>query len=152
LHVGIDPMDFVLGLCIRDRAALASLGRAILSILFLCGAHSDRLCTVAQTEPAAVRSRSLARTLDILSLTADRIRGRFAEGSVGVVFDSTKNDATAFLVIETLQGEEMLSAKRNDSGIVIAKTRASSFVTEIVGAAIWRQASSDSFTSLSRAF
>jgi hypothetical protein len=120
LHVGIDPMDFVLGLCIRNRAALASLGRAILSILFLCGAHSDRLCTVAQTEPAAVRSTSLARTLDILSLTADRIRGRFAEGSVGVVFDSTKNDATAFLVIETLQGEEMLSAKRNDSGIVIA--------------------------------
>ena len=120
MHVGMDPMDFVLRLCTRNRAALVGLGGAILSILFVCGAHADRPCTVAQAEPAAVPSASLARTLDIFSLTSDRIRGRFAEGSVGVVFDSTKNDATASLVIKTLQGEEMLSVRRHDSGIVVA--------------------------------
>jgi len=112
-------MDFVLRLCTRKHAALARLNGAILSILFVCGAHADRPCTVAQAEPAAVPSAPPARTLDLFSLTSDRIRGRFAEGSVGVVFDSTKNDATASFVIKTLEGEEMLSVRRHDSGIVV---------------------------------
>lgn len=96
-------MDFVLRLCTRNRAALAGLNGAILSILFVCGAHAERPCNGAQAEPAAVPIASLARTLEIFSLTSDRIRARFAEGSVGVVFDSSKSDATASLVIETLQ-------------------------------------------------
>ena len=107
-------MDTTLRLCTSNRAPSLGVAGAVVSILFLCG---DCGTVVAQdAEPVATPARSI----EIFSLTSDRIHGRFAEGNVGVTFDSSKGNATASLVIETLQGEQLLSVRQHDSGIAVA--------------------------------
>lgn len=93
----------------------------MLSVLFLSGAQCpDATSLQQQAEAREPPSAASADRIEIISLTSDRIRGRLIQGSIGVVFDSSKNDATAALVVKTLQGEELLSVRQRESGIVVA--------------------------------
>jgi hypothetical protein len=110
----VGPMDTTLRLCTRNRAPSLGVAGAVVSMLFLSGDYGTVVAEDA--EPVATPVRSIA----IFSLALDRIHGRFTEGNVGVTFDSSKGNANASLVIETLQGEQLLSVRQLDSGIAVA--------------------------------
>ena len=115
-------LNLPLPLRARSRAPALTFAGAILSVLLLSGAQcpdatSSQLDAEAREVPAAAAS---ADRIEIISITSDRIQGRLIQGSIGVFFDSSKNKATAALVVQTLQGQELLSVRERESGIVVA--------------------------------
>ena len=107
--------------CDRRRAPVHIVAGAILSILFLSGGRCpDAASLQQQADVRTVAAASSADRFEIISVTSERIRGRLIQGSMGVVFDSSKNDETAALVVKTLQGEELLSVRKRESGVVVS--------------------------------
>ena len=114
-------LDFLLPRRARYRTLLLTFAGAIPLVLFLSGAQCCHAASPQQqAEKLEVPVASSANRIEIISITPDRIRGRLIQGNIGVIFDSSKNDATAALVLETLQGEELLSVRERGSGIVVA--------------------------------
>jgi hypothetical protein len=120
-NVSMGLFNFFLPLCARNRVRLLILAKAFLSILFFFGADLGH-ATPPQHQPEALEgpAASSEDRMEIVSITSDRIRGRLTRGSIGIVFDSGKGDATPTLVIRTLHGEELLSVRERGTGIVVA--------------------------------
>jgi hypothetical protein len=111
-------MDFFLPLRARDRALTCA--GVPLSVLFLCGAQCFHPASLQQeAEKLEAPVAFSADRIEIISLSSDRIRGRLIQGDSGIIFDSIKNDVTAALVVKTLRGEELLSVREHEAGIVV---------------------------------
>jgi hypothetical protein len=116
--MGLLNLPITLRAC--SRAPVLTFAGAILSVLLLSGArYPDATPAHLETEAREARAASADR-IEIISITSDRIRGRLIHGSIGVVFDSSKNETTAALVVKTLQVEELLSVRQRASGILVA--------------------------------
>jgi hypothetical protein len=80
-------------------------------------------CPAASSQPAfqgvAVDTASPENRFEILSVTPNSIRGLLTRGSMGVTFDSRKDDTAARVVIGTLQGRRLISVAEL-SGQVVA--------------------------------